>query len=92
VAELSLGQKPWFTFLHDSPAIIDIVLGDARVSLEREAAIGQLQKFDVVVLDAFNYDSIPVHLLTKEAMALYIQHLRRSSLFISRIEPSICVP
>jgi spermidine synthase len=51
------------------------VLGDARLSLESEAALGQLQKFDVVVLDAFNSDSIPVHLLTKEAMALYIRHL-----------------
>ena len=76
VVELSLGQAPWFSFLHDSSATIEIVLGDARLSLEREAAIGQLQKFDVVVLDAFNNDSIPVHLLTKEAMALYIRHLR----------------
>jgi hypothetical protein len=76
VIQLSLGQKPWFSFLQDSRATIDIVLGDARLSLEKEAATGQLQKFDVVVLDAFSSDSIPVHLLTKEAMALYIQHLR----------------
>ena len=75
VVALSLGQKPWFSFVRDSPATIDIVLGDARLSLEREAAAGQLQKFDVVVLDAFSSDSIPVHLLTKEAMALYISHL-----------------
>jgi hypothetical protein len=76
VIGLSLGQKPWFSFLHDSHAIIDIVVGDARLSLEREAAAGQLQKFDVLVLDAFSSDSIPVHLLTKEAMAVYIRHLR----------------
>jgi hypothetical protein len=75
VVGLSLGQKPWFSFLQDSPATIDIVLGDARLSLEKEAAAGQLQKFDVVVLDAFSSDSVPVHLLTKEAMALYIRHL-----------------
>jgi hypothetical protein len=76
VVELSGGQKPWFSFVQDSPASVDIVLGDARLSLENEAAKGQLQKFDVLVLDAFSSDSIPVHLLTKEAMALYIQHLR----------------
>jgi hypothetical protein len=75
VVELSLGQKPWFTFLQDSRATIDIVMGDARISLENEAERGQFQRFDVMVLDAFSSDSIPVHLLTKEAMALYIQHL-----------------
>jgi hypothetical protein len=51
------------------------VMGDARLSLEREAATGQLQKFDVLVLDAFSSDSIPMHLLTKDAMALYLRHL-----------------
>jgi len=75
VVQLSLGQKPWFTFLQDSRATIDIVMGDARISLENEADRGQFQRFDVMVLDAFSSDSIPVHLLTKEAMALYIQHL-----------------
>ena len=75
VVALSLGQKPWFSFVQDSAATIDIVMGDARLSLEREAATGQLQKFDVLVLDAFSSDSIPIHLLTKEAMALYTSHL-----------------
>ena len=75
VVGLSLGEKPWFSFVRDSAATIEVVLGDARLSLEKEAATGQLQKFDVIVLDAFSSDSIPVHLLTKEAMALYIRHL-----------------
>ena len=75
VAALSLAPKPWFSFVQDSRAKVDIIMGDARLSLEREAATGQLQKFDVMVLDAFNSDSIPAHLLTKEAMALYIRHL-----------------
>jgi hypothetical protein len=83
VVALSLGQKPWFSFVQDSLATIDIVLGDARLSLEREAATGQLQKFDVVVLDAFSSDSIPVHLLTREAMALYIRHLSGPDSFIA---------
>src|SRR5260370_32132283 len=72
VLRLSLGQKPWFSFLRDSPATIDVVLGDARLFLEKEAATGQLQKFDVVLLDAFSSDSLLLHLLTEEAMVLYI--------------------
>jgi len=55
---------------------IEIAVGDARLSLEAEAARGDLQKFDVLFVDAFNGESIPVHLLTKEAMALYLAHLR----------------
>src|SRR5439155_11195560 len=50
--------------------------GDARLSLEREAAQGELQQFDILVLDAFSSDAIPVHLLTREAVALYLKHLR----------------
>jgi hypothetical protein len=60
-----------FTFLSDSPAKTDIILGDARLSLERE----EPQRFDVLVLDAFSGDSIPTHLLTTEAFKLYESHL-----------------
>jgi hypothetical protein len=62
--------------LQDSAARIEVVPGDARLSLEAEAARGDLQNFDVLFVDAFSGDSIPVHLLTKEAMALYLSHLR----------------
>ncbi len=61
-----------FTFLSRSLAKIDVVSGDARLSLEREAP----QHFDLLVLDAFSGDSIPVHLLTREAMELYLRHLK----------------
>lgn len=61
-----------FTFLSDSQATIDVVLGDARLALEREAP----QQYDILVLDAFSSDAIPVHLLTREAMAIYSRHLR----------------
>ncbi len=61
-----------FSFLRDSPATIDVVLGDARLSLEREAP----QNFDVLIVDAFAGDSIPVHLLTREAFELYFRHLK----------------
>jgi hypothetical protein len=62
----------YFTFLKDSRAKIEHVLGDARLSLERETD----QAYDVLVLDAFNGDAIPVHLLTKEAFDLYRRHLK----------------
>jgi hypothetical protein len=61
-----------FTFLGDSPAKIEIGLGDARLNLEREP----LQGFDVLAVDAFSSDSIPVHLITKEALALYLRHIK----------------
>lgn len=60
-----------FTFLDDSAATIELVAGDARLSLEREPD----QRFDVLVVDAFSSDAIPVHLLTREAFALYFRHL-----------------
>jgi hypothetical protein len=61
-----------FTFLPDSTAKIDIVLGDGRLSLERDPP----QRFDVLAIDAFSGDSIPVHLLTREALFLYRRHLK----------------
>ncbi len=64
--------KELFTYLRESKAAVTIVEGDARQSLERE---GQ-SRFDVLVVDAFSGDAIPVHLLTTEAMRLYRQHLR----------------
>lgn len=60
-----------FTFLQDSPAMIDVVLGDARLSLESEAP----QNFDLLFLDAFSGDAIPAHLLSIEAFELYRRHL-----------------
>jgi len=61
-----------FTFLEDSRAKIEVALGDARLSLEREPGEG----FDVLALDAFSSDAIPVHLLTVEAFGLYLRHLK----------------
>jgi spermidine synthase len=61
-----------FRFLPDCPAPHEVVLGDARLSLESEQPKG----FDVLAVDAFSGDSIPVHLLTREAFALYWRHLK----------------
>jgi hypothetical protein len=64
--------RHWFTFLHDSPAHTGVVLGDARLSLASESPQG----FNVIVVDAFSGDAIPVHLLTREALALYRRHMQ----------------
>jgi SAM-dependent methyltransferase len=68
---LELAERE-FTFLKESPATATVVLGDGRLSLEREPS----QQFDVLAMDAFSGDSIPMHLLTREAMAIYLRHLR----------------
>lgn len=69
VTNIALNQ---FTHLTDSQAKIEIAMGDARLSMENEAP----QQFDVIVLDAFSSDAIPVHLLTTESFALYRRHLK----------------
>ncbi len=63
--------RRYFTFLDDSEAQIEIVLGDARLSLQRQPP----QKYDILVLDAFSGDTIPVHLLTREALEIYLNQI-----------------
>ncbi len=69
--DLSIANT-WFTFLKDCPADHQVLLGDARLTLERQVS----QQFDVLTVDAFNGDAIPVHLLTREAFQLYFRHLK----------------
>lgn len=64
--------KRYFSFLSDSPARVELALGDARLSLEREPA----QDLDVLAIDAFSGDSVPAHLLTTEALDVYLRHLK----------------
>lgn len=61
-----------FFYLRESKAHIQIVEGDGRLSLQRDPSL----PFDVLALDAFSGDAIPVHLLTEQAMALYLRHLK----------------
>jgi len=75
VTKIATGENGYFTYLSDSRARIDIVPGDARLSMERELANGSSQAFDVLVLDAFSGDAIPVHLLTIEAFEVYLREL-----------------
>jgi hypothetical protein len=60
-----------FSFMRDSAARVELVLGDARLALEKEAP----NRFDVLAVDAFSGDAVPAHLLTREAMRLYLDHL-----------------
>jgi len=76
VAALSNGPKPFFTYLRDCLGKCEVSVGDGRLLLQNEADSGDFQKFDVLVLDAFSGDAIPVHLLTREAFELYLRHLR----------------
>lgn len=61
-----------FTYLSNCLAQVEVAMGDARLSLEREPP----QQFDLLALDAFSSDAIPVHLLTREAFELYNRHLK----------------
>jgi hypothetical protein len=69
--------RRYFTFLSDTRSSVDVVVGDARLSLERELRSPQNRHlYDVLAIDAFSGDAIPVHLLTREAFALYRDGLR----------------
>ncbi len=72
---VSIAQQD-FTYLKDSDATIEIALGDARLNLELEITQNRLQHFDVLAIDAFSSDSIPVHLITLEALAIYEKHMK----------------
>src|SRR5262249_49944676 len=73
-------DERYFNFLEGCGVRCQVVLGDARLSLLRSDAT-----FDVIVLDAFSSDSIPMHLVTREAFALYLQRLRPGGLLLFHI-------
>jgi spermidine synthase len=72
VVERIARDPRYFTYLKNSPGRLDIVLGDGRLTLQR-ALPGA---YDLIILDAFSSDAIPVHLLTREAMELYLSRLQ----------------
>ena len=69
-----LARDP-FTYLERCKGKVEIVYGDARLTMERELAAGTPQQFDFLALDAFSSDAVPAHLLTREAFANYLKHL-----------------
>ncbi|MGA1995592.1 MAG: fused MFS/spermidine synthase [Bryobacteraceae bacterium] len=70
-----------FTFLANCKGKVEVAMGDARLSLERESP----ENFDVVAVDAFSGDAIPIHLLTRQAMDLYFHHLRPNGILAVHI-------
>jgi hypothetical protein len=80
VVALALDPK-LFTFLRDCRAEHDIVLGDARIKL----ADARDHEYDMILLDAFSSDSIPLHLLTQEAMSLYLSKLKPDGVVVIQI-------
>src|SRR6185295_18366690 len=70
----------WFTFLPDSKAQTDVVLGDARIQMEQERSA-----FDLIAVDAFSSDAIPMHLLTAEAGDIYRKRLEQRGLLLFHI-------
>jgi len=77
--------RTWFSFLADSKARNEIVLGDARVQLARELAAGHSEDFDLIAVDAFSGDSIPMHLLTAECADIYRRRLSPSGVLALHI-------
>ena len=70
----------YFTFLKDSKAKVNVVLGDARVSMKDSK-----DRYDLLVLDAYSSDAVPIHLLTQEAMAVYQGHLKKGGMIAFHI-------
>jgi hypothetical protein len=70
-----------FTFITRTPAVVEIVPGDARISLARE----EPQQYSVLVIDAFSGDAIPIHLLTIEAFDIYMKHVIRNGALLVHV-------
>jgi hypothetical protein len=75
----------WFSFLKDSQAHTNTVLGDARIQLTAESARGTAHDFDAIAVDAFSSDSIPMHLLTAECADVYRQRLKPGGILLLHI-------
>ncbi len=83
--DLAEGEGGYFSFLEDSQADIEVVPGDARISLENEYKANGSHQFDVIVLDTFSSDSVPVHLVTKQAFDLYLANLKPDGVIAANI-------
>jgi hypothetical protein len=88
VIQLAEGQGGYFSYLKDSRARVEVILGDARLSLEEELVGGRTQQYDVLALDVFSSDAIPVHLLDEESFDLYLKHLQPEGILAVHITNS----
>ena len=73
--------RRYFTFLSNGPGQVDVALGDARLTMNAEAP----NNYDVLAIDAFSGDAIPVHLLTRECFALYQKHLAPQGMLVFHV-------
>ena len=80
VAHIAAPATGVFTYLKDSPGQADVILGDARLTLHQ-----QTERFGMIVVDAFGSDSIPLHLLTREALRVYLDHLEDTGILAFHI-------
>lgn len=79
--KVEIVARNYFTFVADSPALVDVVIADGRKTLESE----EPQQYDMLVIDAFNGDAVPIHLLTLEAMRLYMSHVKPNGVCLLHI-------
>ena len=77
--------REMFTFLKDTPAHTELLTGDARLLLEDELRQGKPQQYDLLLVDAFSSDAIPIHLLTRECFAIYHRHLAPNGLLLMHL-------
>jgi hypothetical protein len=87
VRDISFDNKKYFTFVtdaRDNGVTIDLVLGDARLTMERKQ-LSEAEKYGILVVDAFSSDAIPVHLLTQEALRMYLTKMTPDGLIVFHI-------
>jgi len=70
-----------FWFLNGTPAKTDVIIGDGRLNLERDPP----QQFDLLSLDAFSSDAIPMHLMTREALRMYRRHVKPDGVIVFNV-------
>jgi len=83
--DIEKAAKAYFYFLIDTYAKTEVSIGDGRLSLQQEWQKSGSQKFDLIAVDAFNGDAIPLHLLTKEAFEIYLNHLKPNGILAFHI-------
>ena len=83
--DVAAAADNYFSYLSDSQAEVSVRLGDARITLQKELEHSGSQQYQVLIVDAFSSDYIPVHLLTLEAFQLYWKHLTQNGLLVLHI-------
>jgi len=80
--------RQYFTYIEQSSADVNIIIGDGRVTLQKELDNSKTNDFDVLVIDAFSGDSVPAHLLTTEAFELYFKHMKTDGVLAIHVSNS----